>query len=231
MYAVNLKGVNRYGKKGGKVYTDPYSSLMLIPTLLSMLVWVLFIPIIIYLIVRRRNTPEFITPYQALTSYLYFIIGASVITAVIGAIYLIYAGISAAYNSGDVANAINLGLTLLLIGALIGGLHLWGKLVVENKFGRQARTQKRVYLFSMLGLFSVAGLVTLPMAIYELIKYYVEDWHYWSNPSAQLAAAIVIVPLWVYYLVRVMMETKAVKQEPLGDDQSIAAEEAYPGIE
>lgn len=70
---------------------------------------------------------------------------------------------------------------------------------------------RRFYLFSMLTLSGIAGLVSLPIAIYETIRYYVldRDYQYWSEePSGSVAAAIVIVLLWAYYLTRVIREPR-----------------------
>jgi len=82
---------------------------------------------------------------------------------------------------------------------LFGLLHLAGKvLITEKGKTRHLPGIRRVYLFTMLGIASLAGLVSLPLAIYSVVNHYVKESYHESFPSAQLAVAIVVVPLWCY---------------------------------
>jgi hypothetical protein len=171
---------------------------------------------VIYLVMRRRGDKEGITAYQALMAYFYTMISASIITTAVGAGCVLTAAFSSAYNDRPISNDVTLGVTLLVTGAVICLLHVLGKKALEAKEGNAPRLLKRVYLFFMLSIFSVGGLVSLPMAIYEMANYYVQhggEHMYWNDPSSSMAAAVVIVPLWCYYLVRVMRETRAAKKE------------------
>ena len=184
--------------------------------ILGVIIPLFVIGAIIYVVLRRRNDKEGITAYQALMAYFYSMISASLITTAIGAGYLLTSAFSSAYNDRPIANDVTLGVTLLATGAVICLLHVFGKKALERKEGKTTPLLKRVYLFFMLSIFSVGGLVSLPLAIYETARYYVEhgeEYMYWNDPSGQIAAAVVIVPLWVYYLMRVLRETRAAKKE------------------
>jgi len=186
-------------------------------SIVGLLVFVFVIGSIVYLVMRRRSANEGATIYQALMVYFYTMISASIITFAIGAGYLLTAAFSSVYNDWPISEEVTLGVTLLATGAVICLLHVFGKRAFEKREGRVLPAIKRVYLFFMLAVFSLGGLVALPMAIYETARYYVEGEMYWGDPSAQIASAVIIVPLWVYYLIRVLRETRAAKKEPFED--------------
>jgi len=171
---------------------------------------------IIYVVMRRRNDKEGITMYQALMAYFYSIIAASIITTAVGVGYLLTAAFSSVYNDWPIASDVTLGITLTCTGALICVLHVLGKKTMEAREGKSTPLLKKVYLFFMLTIFSLGGLISLPMAIYETANYYVQK-ESWNNPSGTIAAAIVIVPLWIYYLMRVLRNTRAAKKEVASD--------------
>jgi hypothetical protein len=171
---------------------------------------------IIYLVMRRRSDKEGVTAYQALMAYFYSMIAASIITAAVGVGYLLTVVFRSAYNNHPIASDVTLGVTLLATGGVICLLHVLGRKALEAKEGKPTPLLRRVYLFFMLSIFSVGGLVSLPMAIYEMANYYVQhggEHMYWNDPSSSMAAAVVIVPLWGYYLMRVMRETRDAKKE------------------
>ena len=182
--------------------------------ILGMIIPLFVIGAIIYLVVRKRNAREGVTAYQALMAYFYSMIAASIITAAIGAGYLLTAALSSAYSDRTIANDLTLGVTLLFTGGAICLLHVFGKKALERKEGKSTPLLRRVYLFFMLSVFSIGGLVSLPLAIYQTAHYYVrqiEDYSYWNDPSGSIAVAVVVVPLWIYYLMRVMRDTRAAK--------------------
>jgi membrane protease YdiL (CAAX protease family) len=185
----------------------------ILPSLLGFLIPILLIGAVVYLIVRRRNAENGFGVYDAMMCYFYFIIGASVIILTIGIAILLYVALHQAYDGGNMDDTIALGLTLAGTGAIICILHMFGKLALEKKERKSTRTIKRIYLFFMLTIFSISGLVALPVAIYAFAHYYIEGSRHWDDPSAPIATAIVTVPMWIYYLWRVMQETRAKKKE------------------
>jgi hypothetical protein len=180
--------------------------------LLGLLVPVLIIGGIVYLVARsRRDRQNGITAYSALMAYFYFVTAASVITMAAGAICFVYVAVDQAFRSGEIASDITVASVLVGMGLIVCLLHVYGRRAVERMTGKSAPTLRRVYLFCMLGIFGLAGLIALPLAVYQLIDYYVVGHGYLSYvdpPSESLAVAIVVVPLWAYYLFRVFREIR-----------------------
>jgi nitrogen fixation-related uncharacterized protein len=79
--------------------------------LVGLIIPVFIIGVIVYLVVRRRNS-EGITAYQALMAYFYSMIAASIITTAIGVGYLLTSVFSSAYSDRPIADDVTLGVTL-----------------------------------------------------------------------------------------------------------------------
>ena len=183
-----------------------------IGSIFASLIPILIIGAVVYLIVRRRGDGNGFSAYHGLITYFYFVISASIITITIGIGLLLYVAFHQAFDGGSVDDNIVLGLTLAGTGAVICILHVFGKLAAEKKDIKGARSIRRVYLFFMLAIYSMTGLVAVPLAIYSFAHYYIEGSRHWGDPSGPLATAIVVVPLWIYYLMQVMRETRATKE-------------------
>ncbi|NQT74360.1 MAG: hypothetical protein HQ553_16585 [Chloroflexi bacterium] len=188
------------------------SSLTLI---LSGIMPMLIIGTIVYLIVRRhRDNKKGITAYQSLITYFYTITGASIITITIGISYLAFIILDQAYgDEGEIANALATGFTLMGTGLLVCALHTYGRREVQRIEETATATIRRVYLFFMLALFSIVGLIMLPLSINDTVQYYIEESRYRDDPSLQIAMAIVVVPIWIYYVMRVIRENRLAKLE------------------
>ena len=175
--------------------------------LFGLLLPVLLIVGVVYL-VRSKGSHEGPTIYDALAAYFYTIIGASMITAAIGMILLI--GVALKGSVSGHREEIALASTLVGTGVVVGLLHLAGKVLIQRRGNKAFAGIRRVYLFTMLGIASLAGLVSLPLAIYSVVNHYVAEHPYYYHeafPATQTAVAIVVVPLWGYYLYRVFRET------------------------
>ncbi len=190
---------------------------------LSVLGWVLPILIIgavIYAIAQsRRNGQGGLTAFHALIGYFYFATGASVITSVIGLIIVVILAFGELFDGAWSTEELYPGLTLLVIGALLCLLHVVGRRAAEKQNKTASRTLRRWYLFILLFGFSIAGLVSLPAAIIETVGYYYTD-DYWGDPAGPIGAAVILVPLWVYYLFRVLRELRT-PNTTAGQDQSL----------
>ena len=176
---------------------------------------VLIIGGIVYLVTRaRRDRHNGITAHSALMAYFYLVTAVSVITMAAGAISFVYVAVDQAFRAAEIASDLTVASVLLGTGLVVCLLHVYGRRTVEKMTGKGAPTLRRVYLFSVLGIFGLAGLISLPLAIYQLIDYYVlgqPDYSpYYTNhpPSEALAVAIVVVPLWAYYVFRVFREIR-----------------------
>lgn len=93
------------------------------------------------------------------------------------------------------------GISLTIVGALVLGLHVWGRTRLETVEERQDILH-RIYLIVMLAIFGVVTLVALPTATFETLRFYIleADQSRGTRPGGPLATAIVTLPVWVYYL-------------------------------
>lgn len=184
--------------------------------LYSILPLVLFVALVYF--VARSRSGNGVTARQALETYIYFVIGASVITAAVGLVFFVRVAISQAYNSNGIRDDVILASVLAGTGLVICVLHLFGKRMLEQQSGKPVAAGKRAYLFTMLFGFGIAGLVSLPLAIYAITDYYVVEAPRYGTrhaPSTELAVATVTVTMWAYYLFRVLREIKKPDQSEI----------------
>jgi len=175
---------------------------------LGWIVPILIIAAVVYLIVRSRREEGF-NVYQVLMAYFYFVTAASVIAMAVGMVYFIKVAISQAFDGGEIARNVPLASALLGTGLVICVLHVYGRRTVEKREEKATATLRRIYLFFMLGTFSLTGLISLPLAIYRILRYYIVEYSYPPKaPSTELAVAIVFVPLWAYFMFRVFREMR-----------------------
>ena len=174
-------------------------------SILGLLVPLLLIAGVIYLVARAKSDHEVFTVHDALAAYFYTIIGASIITIAIGVILFIDVALPRSRSEGG--DEIALASVLVGTGLVVGLLHLLGRGMAERRSKSTFAAVRRVYLFFMLGIASLAGLVSLPLAINAVVNHYVVQDFPGEFPHVQMAVAIVAVPLWAYYLYRVVRET------------------------
>lgn len=94
------------------------------------------------------------------------------------------------------------GLSIALPMTLILVLHIIGIITIEKK--HVVLWIKKGYRFISLILFSVVGIISTSMAIKELVEFFylkAEDITQQSKPGPSLAIALVVLPLWVYFLI------------------------------
>lgn len=181
--------------------------------ILGLCIPVLLVAGAIYFIARSRgNRHEGVTIYDALSAYFYGIFGACLITAVVGVVLFI--DVALKESSDAQGEQVSLAAVLVATGVAMGAMHGLGRVLVHRMAGRAFAGARRVYLFSMLGIFSLAGLVSVPLSIYTVVDYKMVEHPSWSHasfPSTEVAVAIVVVPLWCWYVFRVIRETVAGK--------------------
>ncbi len=162
---------------------------------------------VVYLIVRPRREEGF-NAHQALIAYFYFVTAASFITMAVGTVIFIQVAIRQAFNSVEsIDDNLTLASVLLVTGLVICVLHVYGRRAVEKREEKVTTTIRRIYLFFMLGTFGLTALISLPLAIYQLLRYYIVG-HRDETPATALAVAIVFVSLWAYFMFRVFWEMK-----------------------
>jgi hypothetical protein len=201
-------------------------------SLAGLIIPVLLVAGAVYFLARSRgNNHEGLTVYDALAAYFYTVIGACMITAAVGMTLFIDVGLKALVGLKESASGDNdeIALASVLVGTglVVGLLHVIGKRWAQRSSNRTFGGVRRVHLFSMLGIASLAGLVSLPLAINGVVNHYVVErplYHH-GFPSTEAAVAIVVVPLWGYYLYRVIRETA---RKGNGEDSSASATAASP---
>ncbi|MFC1925736.1 DUF5671 domain-containing protein [Chloroflexota bacterium] len=197
--------------------------------LFSFIFFIILIASIAYLMVRSRHDRDGgITAHDVFVAYFYFVMAISVVFMVSGLIYLLKIALSQAFEGGAIAGDLVLAFVLLGIGITTYLLHVSLKRRVEKRNDKTTPILSRVYFFSMLGSFGLAVLISLPLAIHQSIRYYTEDQayayypgsfrHYTiSDPSEELAVAIVLIPIWVYLMFKVLRE---IKQRDTGESEN-----------
>ncbi len=179
--------------------------------ILAFLVPVLLIAGVVYLIVRPKGAHrERVTIHDALAAYFYGVFGACVITTVVGVV--MFLDVALKESMAPQGDEVSLASVLVGTGVAVGLVHGLGRVLMERRSSRVFVGVRRLYLFSMLGIMSLAGLVSLPLAIQSMVKYHmVEHPQYYHNtfPSTEVAVAIVVVPLWCWYIFRAVRETGA----------------------
>jgi hypothetical protein len=192
---------------------------------------VLIIPVgvigaIVYLIVRRRNGHGGITAYHTLITYFYAVMAGSVLICTVGLGLLLNAALGEAYDGEDIGGSVATGCAVLAIGILILALHVWGRTRVEDRQDKGTNTLKRIYLFFMLAIYSMAGLVSLPVAVGTGLHYSVGDPYFYDTPETSLSIALIVVLLWIYFFWRVIKEMRAGKPRPSANSQVTESRDA-----
>ena len=94
------------------------------------------------------------------------------------------------------------GITLFLSMTILFSIHQYALSKIKEE--RKIEWLKKIYTFASLILYSIASIVAIPTAIYQVINFllFEMDTSIYSTPSAPaLAIAVVLisVPLWIYF--------------------------------
>jgi hypothetical protein len=108
----------------------------------------------------------------------------------------------------DIINGSTLFMALLFIFVIHrGALHL-----LEKREGETLSVFKKVYLFTSLTMYSLIGIIAIPVSIYQTINYFVygfgDIYRSYESPGEALAVVIVVLPLWLAYLAQVLVNHK-----------------------
>lgn len=108
------------------------------------------------------------------------------------------------------------GIGMAFVGGIVWVLHLWGKrkFYVGESFSQGIR---RSYLVLMLSLYSIIGIVAITSAVSRVLRLYLlNDFDkntYLAPPGPMVAAAIIFVPVWIYYLWTLIGELRKKENE------------------
>lgn len=105
-----------------------------------------------------------------------------------------------------------LGGTMVVTGGLIWALHLYGRRRGAVSEEASADFFHKSYLTILLVIFSIVGIIALPTAAYELLRFFILQPDVFSSrqpPGVTVGMALVFVPGWVAILWRVIGRTRA----------------------
>ena len=94
------------------------------------------------------------------------------------------------------------GVTSTVAGALFWGVHWYGRRQIETQQERSGLLRRGYYLLGVV-IFGVASIVLLPVAVYNALRYFLiplGQFDYRPGVGESLAAALVVVPIWLTYL-------------------------------
>jgi cytochrome bd-type quinol oxidase subunit 2 len=194
--------------------------------ILALIVPFLVVGAIVYLIVRRRNGHEGVTAYHTLITYFYAVMAASVLICAVGLCFLLDAAFGQVYDGEGLAGSVTTGCAVLVVGIVILALHSWGRRRVEDPWDKDTRTLKRIYLFFMLAVFSIAGLVSLPLAVANGTHYSLGDFYDYGAPNTSLSIALIAALLWMYFFWQVIKELRVGRPVPEANSQAATSRDA-----
>ena len=182
-------------------YSVLMSSLYMIPTLLTVVA-------LLYLVSRGLpERKESVSAIKAFVAYCYAMIGLGVVAGVIGLVLFVRIGMMAAFGADWTENDITVASVITGIGLIVTLLHTAAKTTVRRSAEETVTAAKRQYLSWLTFSLGIATLVTVPLAIYRLVRYYREIITP-DPPAAELAVAVVVLLIWVYYMLRLLRETE-----------------------
>ena len=177
---------------------------------------------IVALIKGRLTMPMLAHGYTAV------VLGIGLVLALVGGAYLLKAGMSeligrdfsytttwpsyygVPYPSAETMfkDDIVLGITLVIIGAVVGGIHFLGMRLAAARDQAHAAIVERTYDIAMLVVGTAVGLTSVIMLINDLLRRYVvtdanRPVEQLPHPGSPLAFAVFFLPIWVYFGVRV----------------------------
>lgn len=100
----------------------------------------------------------------------------------------------------DVINGLSVAIPMIIL-FLIHRLSIY---YIERQ-GTSTENLKKIYHFASLILFSIGGLIAIPVAIYQLLNYLnfrPEDVTMIDPPGLAVAFVILVVPVWILFLVK-----------------------------
>jgi hypothetical protein len=163
---------------------------------------------LIYLVSRGLpQRQESVSAVKAYAAYSYALIGLGVVAGIVGLILFVRIGMMAAFDVDWTENDITVASVITGIGLIIAGLHTGTKAAVKRRAEEALTAAKRLYLAWLTFSLGIATLVSVPLAVYRIVRYYREVIAP-PPPATELAIAIVVLVIWVYYLLRLLRETE-----------------------
>ncbi len=95
------------------------------------------------------------------------------------------------------------GLTVFVSMIILFGIHQYALSRIRK--GERVRWLYKVYTFMSLILYSIAGLISIPISIYQLTNYLIENpslnsYNTPVAPATAISIAVLVIPLWIVFL-------------------------------
>ena len=93
------------------------------------------------------------------------------------------------------------GITVFVSMLILFGIHQYA--LSRIKKGDRIKWLHKVYIFMSLILYSIVGLISIPISIYQLTNYLLESSSTYNTPEAPamaLAVVVLTLPLWILFL-------------------------------
>ncbi len=107
------------------------------------------------------------------------------------------------FNNDQIKQDLINGATIFFSMIVLFTIHMVGIKMIEKR--SVTEWLKKAYTFISLIVYSLVGIVTIPIAIYQLsthLLYRVEDITKYEAPATALSLLILVLPLWIFYLVK-----------------------------
>lgn len=109
------------------------------------------------------------------------------------------------------------GVGMAFAGGIVWALHIWGRRRFHSAADSISNGIRRSYLVVMLVIYSIMGLTAITMAVSRVLRQYIlydiDKYAYVPAPGPVVAAGIILVPVWIYFLTSLINEMKEKENE------------------
>ncbi|MDO8636681.1 MAG: hypothetical protein Q7R34_10725, partial [Dehalococcoidia bacterium] len=113
--------------------------------------------------------------------------------------------------------ALTEGAGMAFAGGLVWALHIWGRRRFHSAADSISKGIRRSYLVVMLVIYSIMGISAITMAVSRVLREYIlrniDKYAYAPAPGPVVAAGVILVPVWIYFLMSLINEMKAKENE------------------
>lgn len=112
------------------------------------------------------------------------------------------------------------GTIMFAFGLIIFLVHKAGTYYLEKDETDKPSIFEKMYIFSVLILYSIISIIAIPTAVYQIANYYVVENNWTSfgmqRPGEPLATALVTTPIWIIFVYKAVMLYKKNRVEERG---------------
>ncbi len=114
------------------------------------------------------------------------------------------------------------GVSLIVAGLVIGGAHRFGQAAMETAEERRSSLLSKIESIVGTAAFGIASIIFIPLGAYGLLRYLVlvnhgvDQYRSGDTPGAAVAAALVFLPAWLYYLTTFVRRARASRTDSPG---------------